>query len=114
MKGNRRCNHATEEEAMNKANNQIENRKDGWVYADMKKFGWGLPPKNRKCRTFGYSMGKEYRKEVRRLLKKVRHSLLFRIPLSEDDIKSVWFHDPHLYFRALVEAVRINKKNDND
>lgn len=56
----------------------------------MKKFGWKKKPKNRKCKKFGIQTSKEYRKERRKLLKRVKHCLLFHIPLSKED--SEWFN----------------------
>lgn len=52
---------------------------------DKKKFGKGKTPKNRNCRIFGYSYPKDSRKWHRKLVKQIKHKLLFKIPLNEEE-----------------------------
>lgn len=56
---------------------------------DKKKFGWDKKPKNRNCKTFGYSLGKEFRKEERKLKKMINHKMLMKIPLTFDEVKYI-------------------------
>lgn len=56
---------------------------------DKKKFGKDKKPKNRLCLKFGYCYGKEYRKYKRQTIKAIKHKLLFKISLSEEEAKIV-------------------------
>lgn len=52
---------------------------------DAKKFGWNKTPKNnRPDKRKGYSLGKEYRKERRKLEKSIAHKILMCINDDED------------------------------
>ena len=56
---------------------------------DKKKFGGNsVISKNHKCKSFGVGDGKEWRKSIRKETKRLQHSLLKGIPLSEEDIKN--------------------------
>lgn len=35
---------------------------------------------------------KEYRKELRRRIKKLRHKILMHIPISKEEIRSIWYY----------------------
>lgn len=58
---------------------------------DKKRFGKDKKPKNRNCKVFGYSYPKESRKYRRKLIRQIKHKLLFRIPLNEEEIGNLWW-----------------------
>lgn len=57
---------------------------------DKRKFGKGKKPKNRNCKVFGVCKGKEYRKWERQLIRRIKHKLLFKISMNEEEIKNLW------------------------
>lgn len=83
----------TKQEAIDLINKRNKNRPSNWHYADCKKFGWGLKPKNRRCKNFGVSEGKEYRKWKRTISKSIRHKKLLHIPLSEEETANLWLEN---------------------
>lgn len=79
----------TKQEAIDLINKRNASRPSGWTYADSKKFGWGLKPKNKRCKKFGSSLGKEYRKMKRTFLKSIKHKVLFHIPITDEELKQL-------------------------
>lgn len=57
---------------------------------DKRKFGKGKKPKNRNCKVFGACYGKEYQKWKRKLIKQIKHKLLFNISLNEEETNNLW------------------------
>lgn len=58
-------------------------------YSDTKKFGKDKKRKNHRAK-IGYSYPKEYRKYIRKLIKQIRHKLMFKIPLTEEENNNIW------------------------
>lgn len=78
----------TSEEAINILNKRLNSKPSNWKWRkDIKKFGWGQDcSKNHQCKAFGWSNGKEYRRERRKRIAAIRHKMFKHIPLTEEDI----------------------------
>lgn len=75
------------QEKLDILNKRLESRSKNWRYrSDIKKFGWGLPPKNRNCKKFGYFQDKISRKDDRKFIKLIKHKMFKHIPLTESEI----------------------------
>lgn len=79
-----------EVEKINIINRKISSRPENWKWrTNGKIFGWGAYSRKNKKSKKGYENGtKESRREGRKLVKLIRHKLLFSIPLNEEELKS--------------------------
>lgn len=87
----------TKQEAIDLINKRNASRPSGWIYADSKKFGWGLEPKNRRYKTSVPAWYKEQRKRERTFLRSIRHKVLFHIPITDEELKQLMYYDMSLY-----------------
>lgn len=88
-------------EKLNVITKKLCSRPDSWKWAtDRKRFGWGMSyTKNRKAKR-GYEIGtKESRRDSRKLIKRIRHKVLFHIPLNEEELSS------HAYREVMHEII---------
>lgn len=95
----------TEQEAIDLINKRNACRPSGWTYADSKKFGWGLKPKNRRYKTSVPAWYKEQRKRERTFLKSIKHKVLFHIPITDEELRQLARYDMKLYL-SVLESLR--------
>lgn len=77
-------------EKLNIITKKLRSRPNDWKWtANGKRFGWGTSySKNRKAKK-GYELGtRESRRKDRKLIKQIKHKLLFCIPLNEEELNS--------------------------
>lgn len=91
----------TKQEAIDIVNKRNASRPTGWAYADAKKFGWGLKPKNRRYKTSVPAWYKERRKRERTFIRSIKHKVLFHIPITEEELKQLPSYDMNLYLSIL-------------